>query len=283
MKAIRARTPRAPSASTANVETRFWWNYSSITGPRTPPASFKLIDIHADTMELGGSRPQAPWPRHEPGGRATRQPRVDEPERAGNIRGLSSTSSFEIRARHDTGQRHLHIAPGDLQLVEISIRTLWNPEAHPLFTGLDNIDQRHGGSRGPTGPSKARSTSVGEGPASLYVARDDSGTEWEFRAKADGSMGASRAMPRWRPSTPTGNLVDDRGQVRHEPRVIWCAWGFQTESTGPIRTAGRRSPVINSRAVNPFADGFMYRPRSDNDPRSRSASRVLGKTRENTR
>jgi len=176
-----------------------------------------------------------------------------------NIRGLELDLSFEIAPGTTPANGIFHIAPGTYSSVEISIRTLWNPEAHPLFTGLDNIDQRQ---RRITRTDRAFEGALyvrsGEGPASLYVARDDSGTEWEFRAKADGSMGVFSGNAEVATFNANGNLVMTEGKSATN-LASSGALGVSRQNHGPDQNGGAALSVINSRAVT-LSRWIMYRP-----------------------
>ena len=257
----------------------FWGQTSSSNlhpGPRQPAGQLqKLIDIHADTMELVGFPPSSTMasPRTGvPGPRSTALVSMN-PTGWEHPADWSSTFSSRIRApARQPAKRHLpHRTRGTYSSSEISIRTFWNPEAHPLFTRLDNIDQRQ--RRDQRGPDRAFEGALyvpsGEGARRplRWRGTKTAGRSGSSGRKGDGSMGVfsfgqCRGGDLQRQRQP---FVMTEGQVRHEPRVIWCAWGFPEQNHGPdSERRGGALAVINSRAVT-LSRWIMYRPASDND------------------
>lgn len=239
-----------------NIECRFWGGYSSIIRTSTPPpVGFKLIDIDAGTMEVV----DLAFKHHglaTNGVEATLDSLVSINPRARNIRSLELDLTFEIAPGTTLTNGIFNIAPGAYSAVDICVRTIWNPDDHTLFSGLSNINQRQ---RRITRADRAFQHSLNirseDGPASLYLRREDTGTEWELRAKGDGAIGVFVDNSEVAAFAANGNLVMADGKSVTNATAL----GFDGK-TAVFTPPGDGALVL--------ADGVLWNPlgRSETTP-----------------
>ncbi|ROT98045.1 hypothetical protein [Histidinibacterium lentulum] len=234
-----------------NVEVRFLGGYTSIIRNSAPPASFRLVDVTTEAAEVVNLQ-FLNFGLDTNGYEGTIDSLVSVAPGARAIQALDLDCALSVSAGTTFGRGLIALAPGNYKGVGVKVRSLFNPDGHPVFWGLANL---------PTGQSRislpdqslSRALTVrsDSDPVSFYLARASTGSTWEFRVKGDGSLGVFLNNAEVATYLVNGNLA-----LGQQSLAVATAVGLRTQGAAPATIGGGMTlAVANGTTWDPAAQG----------------------------
>ena len=234
-----------------NVEVRFFGGYTSIIRNSAPPASFRLVDVTTQAAEIvnlqflnfgldtnGYAGAIDSLVSVAPGSRA--------------IQALDLDFSISVSAGTTFGRGLIAFEPGNYRGAGVDIRSLFNPDWHPVFWGLANLPVRESRIRMPDRSlTRALTLSSDNDPVSFYLTRGATGATWEFRVKGDGSLGIFLNNAEVATYLVNGNFA-----LGQQSLGVASAMGLRTLGAAPATIGGGMTlAVANGTTWDPAAQG----------------------------
>ncbi len=196
-----------------NFEIHFWGGYASIMGNSAPPSSFKLVDLNCSTHTLervsfntfdvsinGNKNGIDSLISVNPSGRT--------------ISALDLDVSCIVQPGSTLANGIINFMPGNYKGITLRNRFTYNPDNHVLWNGIANISQHE--RVVVAGDRSFYKSIVVKHPtevASIFLEKEDVGSEWEFRAKNDGGLGVFNNNVEAFSVAANGNLTQAAGKL----------------------------------------------------------------------